>query len=302
MACISRDQWQISHEHHITDMVKGLTITNRLPEEQWDRIIKEFSCEFEEVCHRFSRMDGHRGRRTPYGQTEPELRFRTTGNPEADTESSKPDVKLTDRVRVVHSQGTCGQLTSNSPSDLSQGHNTEIVISIEAGWAFGTGSHPSTVCSIMAMEQLYQHGSLNRETSVLDVGTGTGILSIVAALMGAAEVTAVDIDEEALHYATHNVKQNNVQQVRIISAQEWEQQASNTKYDICLANLTLSVASRLMPSLTSALKKEGILMLAGFKSGALPTVTHLLHRHGLYEEAQLSHQGWCAVIASRAKK
>ncbi len=301
MACISRDQWQISHERHITDMVKGMTLTNRLPEEQWDRIIKEFSCEFEEVCHSFNRMDGHRGKRTPCGQIEPELRFRTTNNPEADTENSMPEVKLTDRVRVVHSQGS--QPTCNSPSDLPQGHNTEIIISIEAGWAFGTGSHPSTVCSIMAMEQLYQHGSLDRKTSVLDMGTGTGILSIVAALMGAAEVTAVDIDEEALHYARHNVRQNNVQQqVKIISAQEWEEQASNTRYDICLANLTLSVATRLMPSLAPALKEGGILVLAGFKYGALPTVTHLLHRHGLCEETQLSHKGWCAVIASRAQE
>jgi len=301
MPCIIRHNWTISSEHNITDMEKGLTLTNSLPEEQWDRIIKEFSCEFEGVCQHFSKVNGHRDRKVPCGQTEPQLRFRITGNPETDNGSGMPEVKLTDRVRIVHSHGA--QLTCPPLPDLSQGHDAEIVISIEAGWAFGTGSHPSTVCSIMAMERLYQQGSFNRETSVLDMGTGTGILSIVAALMGAAEVTAVDIDEEALHYARHNVRQNGVEQrVRIISAQEWERQVSKARYDICLANLTLSVASRLMPSLAPTLEEKGVLMLAGFKSGALPTVTHLLNRHGLREKARLSHQGWCAVIASRVQE
>ena len=84
----------------------------------------------------------------------------------------------------------------------------ELIIELDPGMAFGTGTHPTTVMSIQALER-----TVKKDDSVIDVGTGSGVLSIAAAMLGAEKVTALDLDEVAVQSAKINIKLNKVHPV-----------------------------------------------------------------------------------------
>lgn len=290
MTCLVKGRWKRDIDPESAVENESLIFLNFSPEEQWDTLIQEFSSEFYRLCSRYSRSNDAVFR--DFRRFDPALRFRVAGTPDSDTSSGTDPIPLTNYVRVIQSK------KPDSPyGDLSDGTG-RLDVFIESGWAFGTGSHPSTVCSVMAMERLRSCGMFNRQTRVLDMGTGTGILAILAALMGAGEVTAVDIDPEALHFARHNTRANGVDDiVKIIPSHKYSQGCSMRNFDICLANLTMSVASILLPGMTSDLKPHGLLMLSGFKQGAAGTVLDLLSRHGLWKNARFSSSSWCSVLA-----
>ena len=301
LRCVLQQGWKTVHDMPHALKARTLKLVCHAPEEEWDRIILDFSTEFQNFCENFCsepRSDfRHSAEPVSHSFPESELRFRIEGSADIDADFPDESLLITPTVRVVRSR----LVPDYIPPGASKGRgrrNSRIDILIESGWAFGTGSHPSTCCSIMAIEELCSRGLLHAGTRVLDMGTGTGILAICAALMGAGEVTAVDVDPEALCFARRNAGANGVENVvRVMSAEEWGQQAGSGHFDICLANLTLSVASNVMPSIAMSLHAGGILMLAGFKSGAAPTVHELLHRHGFEETGSLSRDGWCAVFA-----
>ena len=81
----------------------------------------------------------------------------------------------------------------------------ELIIELDPGMAFGTGTHPTTVMSIQALERI-----VKKDDVVIDVGTGSGVLSIAAAMLGAKKVTALDLDEVAVQSAKINIKLNKV--------------------------------------------------------------------------------------------
>ncbi len=300
MRCVQACGWESAAQTAFSG--RKLVLVNSSPEEDWDDLIREFSDEFQGLASSFS--SGRSSDSPPSGAQsdlppEPAMRFRTAGAGDIDADSPEAAVFLTPSVRVVRSTELPDYIPPGSrQSETSRSENFRIDIFLESGWAFGTGSHPSTVCSIMALDELRVTGMLHSRTRVLDMGTGTGILAIAAALMGAGKVVAVDVDPEALRYAALNVRENGVEHaVSVMSSSQWEQQASSGSFDICLANLTPSVASMLMPSMARSLNSEGVLMLAGFRCGAVPAVTELLSRHSLEETARFQRSGWCAVLA-----
>ena len=135
----------------------------------------------------------------------------------------------------------------------------EILIEIEVGMAFGAGGHPSTHQVMTALEEELAPGG-----RVLDVGTGTGILAIVGARLGAESVDAVDIEPVAVQVARGNVERNGVADiVRVELGSVGLGEPFQEEYDVVVANILAPVFVRLAPSLAKAVRAGGTLILGG---------------------------------------
>jgi len=130
-------------------------------------------------------------------------------------------------------------------------------IDITPGMAFGTGTHATTHLSIQALEESLKKKGL----SVLDVGTGSGILSIIAAKLGAKEVWGIDIDGVAVENARENVEKNHVS--AIVKTRKGSIGDLHKKFDVVVANIDLKGLRRIRKPLLNHLKKRGLLILSG---------------------------------------
>ena len=133
----------------------------------------------------------------------------------------------------------------------------QISIDITPGMAFGTGTHATTILCIQALEERLQKGGL----SVLDVGTGSGILSIIAAKLGAKEVWGVDIDGVAVENARENVEKNHVSD--IVKIRKGSIGNLQKKFDVVVANIDLKSLRRMRRPLLNHLNNQGFLILSG---------------------------------------
>ncbi|NPU84807.1 MAG: 50S ribosomal protein L11 methyltransferase [Syntrophaceae bacterium] len=137
----------------------------------------------------------------------------------------------------------------------------DIVIDIDPGMAFGTGQHPSTRMCLEAIEDLMLHGRHEMTWHVLDVGTGTGILGITAAKIGAEKVLCVDVDRKAVEIARENVAINQVsERVAVVNR---DVSTIRDSFNLIVANLTAKLLLKLRSHLTSLLEDGGWLILSG---------------------------------------
>jgi len=164
----------------------------------------------------------------------------------------------------------------------------QILITIEPGMAFGTGTHETTRLCLQAIEKHYEGGSL------LDVGTGTGILAIAAAkVFPHARVEACDIDDQALAIATENARLNNVgDQIRFRTGTIDD---STQSADLVCANLTADVIVNLMPTLLAVTCRR--LVLSGILQSQVNTVLERIRESGGAEPIEITNDGeWSAII------
>jgi len=145
----------------------------------------------------------------------------------------------------------------------------QISIDIIPGMAFGTGTHATTILCIQALEKRLK----KRGLSVLDVGTGSGILSIVAAKLGAKEVWGIDIDGVAVENARENVKMNHV--LDTVKIRKGNMGDLRRKFNVVVANIDLRSLRRMRKPLLNRLENQGFLIL----SGILEDEKERLHRH-----------------------
>jgi ribosomal protein L11 methyltransferase len=137
----------------------------------------------------------------------------------------------------------------------------DIVIDIDPGMAFGTGQHPSTRMCLEAIEDILLKDRAMKTWRVLDVGTGTGILGISCAKLGAEKVVCVDVDEQAAEIARENVTINHVDdRVEVINC---DVNTIHQSFDLIVANLTARILIRLRAHLTSMLENNGYLVISG---------------------------------------
>ena len=149
--------------------------------------------------------------------------------------------------------------------DYTAGKN-EVVIELDPGLAFGTGYHPTTKMCLEMMEDLVQPGM-----KVLDLGTGSGILAITAARLGAASVLAIDIDPAAVKAARKNFKASGLgEKVRLLRGSLPHRLAQEASFDLAAANISARVISQKAPHLYQSLKPGGILMVSGIVGNQLP--------------------------------
>ncbi|HYA15070.1 MAG TPA: 50S ribosomal protein L11 methyltransferase [Syntrophales bacterium] len=137
----------------------------------------------------------------------------------------------------------------------------DIVIEIDPGMAFGTGQHPSTRMCLEAIEDIILKDRTIKGWKVLDVGTGTGILGISCAKLGAEKVVCVDIDKKAAEIARENAKINHVEdKVAIINR---DVTTVHESFDLIVANLTAKILMRLRTHLLSLIGNDGYLVISG---------------------------------------
>ena len=132
-------------------------------------------------------------------------------------------------------------------------------ITIDTKQAFGTGEHETT---FMIVNELFMTGI--HDKCVLDCGCGTGILSIVASKLGAAEVTAYDIDEWSVENTRHNCELNKVDNIYVVKGDASLLQSLKKRFDIVLANINRNILLNDMSSFKSVMGKGAILILSGF--------------------------------------
>jgi ribosomal protein L11 methyltransferase len=143
----------------------------------------------------------------------------------------------------------------------------DIIIELDPGMAFGTGTHPTTRLCLESMERIFFHdppfdtGERSRPAAVLDVGTGSGVLSIAAAKLGAGRVVALDIDPTAVAVAEQNLAQNRIGSSVFMSTEPLEN-ISGT-FDIVLANILAEELVRLGKELFDRVGPHGFLILSG---------------------------------------
>ena len=141
----------------------------------------------------------------------------------------------------------------------------DLVIQIDPGMAFGTGAHPTTRMCLESMERIcFNESGGKLPPAVLDVGTGSGVLSIAAALMGATTVTAVDIDPEAVRVTLENLELNGMEKLGSASPPSLEDLQG--EYGIVVANILAEELVRLSPQLTAKVAPGGWLILSGIPS------------------------------------
>ncbi|HUL29002.1 MAG TPA: 50S ribosomal protein L11 methyltransferase [Thermodesulfobacteriota bacterium] len=167
----------------------------------------------------------------------------------------------------------------------------QISIDITPGMAFGTGTHATTLLSIRALEESLKEKGL----SVLDVGTGSGILSIVAAKLGAKEVWGIDIDAVAVENAEENIEKNQVSAV--VKVRRGSIGDLHKRFDVVVANIDLKSLRRLRKPVLNHLKQRGFLILSGILKQDKERVRLHYLETGLLRWISTSQEGeWICLI------
>jgi ribosomal protein L11 methyltransferase len=191
------------------------------------------------------------------------------------------------------------RLVIRPPWDDYQAAPHEVVITIYPGMAFGTGRHPTTVLCLKALEDLMAQENLPVGAGawqVLDVGTGTGILALAAARLG-AKVLAIDVDPEAVAAALENVRLNTLED--FILVEDTPLTKLREQFPLILANLTALDLRQFAEALAGRLAFGGALIASGFLTDDLPTVVDRFVSLGLQQAGVLSQEDWVALVLRR---
>ena len=181
--------------------------------------------------------------------------------------------------------------------------DNRVVFTINPGMSFGTGSHATTQLCLEAIEEYTKDGD-----TILDLGCGSGILSIVACLLGAKSATAMDIDKNAVDIALRNAELNGV------TAEKYEAVAGNIledealrekfaakKYDIVAANIVADVIIGISPFAANFVKEDGIFIASGIITDRLSEV--LGHIEKSFEIIKICDKNdWASIIARPVQK
>jgi ribosomal protein L11 methyltransferase len=169
----------------------------------------------------------------------------------------------------------------------------DVVIELDPGMAFGTGTHHTTVMCLRMLEDTLQPGA-----TVFDIGTGSGILAVAAAKLGAGSVRAVDIDPLAVRVANENIAVNKVGGIAA-AVQGDLLSGVDGQADIIVANIIADVIVQLAPEIPARLRNGGLFIAGGIIAERLGDVTKALLGSGLALERVAEEGGWATMLASQ---
>lgn len=169
----------------------------------------------------------------------------------------------------------------------------ELIIELDPGMAFGTGTHPTTVMCLQALEKVAQQGD-----TVVDIGTGSGVLSIGAALLGAKSVHALDLDEVAVRAAKENVELNKVSDtVSVFHGNLLD--TVKEPADVVVANILAEIIVSFTDDAFTIVKPGGLYVTSGIIGAKRDDVKAALEASGFVIEEVLMMEDWVAIIARR---
>ena len=173
-----------------------------------------------------------------------------------------------------------------------EANDGEIIVRMDPGMAFGTGTHETTRLVIRLLEEESVEG-----LRVLDVGTGSGILSICASKLGAKSCNAYDIDPVAVKVARENVKDGGLDNITVgVSDLLRDVDLDGGKYDICLANIVADIIIRMLPDIRSYLKPGAPLILSGIINERAEEVRVAVKAHGFTLEKEIYENDWVGML------
>ena len=171
---------------------------------------------------------------------------------------------------------------------------SDLIIEIDPGMAFGTGHHPTTRMCLELLEELVMPG-----VDLLDVGCGSGILSIAAAKLGAGSVLGLEVDPVAVRVAQANVQKNGVAPTTRIALGTLPHPAiPRDSYDITVANISAKVVTVLAGELVAVLRSGGTLIVSGILREASVEVAQRLGEAGVVVKGSHTQGDWVSLVLS----
>lgn len=172
----------------------------------------------------------------------------------------------------------------------------ELVIEMDPGMAFGTGTHETTAMCATLIEK-----NLTPSKAVLDIGTGSGILGILAAKLGANRVLGVDIDPVAIKVAKENILQNHVQEVMEVKAGNLTEIVKE-KSDLVVSNIIADVIIILCEQIDLVLTEEGLWIASGIINTRQEDVLACMDKNGFEVVEICEENDWVAIVSKRRKR
>lgn len=187
------------------------------------------------------------------------------------------------------------------PCWLADQNEGRLPVILDPGLIFGTGAHPSTRLVMEEMEKLVKPGF-----RCLDLGSGSGILSITALRLGAASAIGVDIDPKAEDIARENAAYNDFSAPaftaltgNVTEDRELMAELSAKEYDLVLVNIVADVIISLAPVLPKLLGRDSLLICSGIVDYRLPDVAGALNQNGISIKKVRETEDWCCVVCRR---
>lgn len=198
-----------------------------------------------------------------------------------DWKTQYPPIPMTDNLTIIPDW-----------SDYSP-REGEHIIRIEPGIAFGTGDHPTTRLAIQAMSQ-----HLTPESTVFDVGTGSGIIALSAGALGAQSVTAFDLDETATTNAQHHVDMNQLGSVVQVQTNNLLEGISTTA-SIIVANIITPILLRLLEDAYRCLEPKGVFIMSGIQEGEEQELIKAASAVGFVNLSITTENSWACIICHK---
>ena len=189
-----------------------------------------------------------------------------------------------------------GKLTIVPAWEEYQPKDGEIIIRMDPGMAFGTGTHETTRLVMRIMQDVIEGGE-----RVLDVGTGSGILSICASKLGALHCNAYDIDPVAVKVAKENAEADGCSNITV-GVSDLLKGVERVKggYNVCLANIVADIILRMMPDIGEYLAKDAPLILSGIIETRADEVRESVLKNGFKIVREEKENDWVALMVKRA--
>ena len=170
----------------------------------------------------------------------------------------------------------------------------EIIVRMDPGMAFGTGTHETTRLVIKLLEKYIKNGM-----RVADVGCGSGILAICASKLGAAECKAYDIDPVAVKVANENIKDSGLTNVTCEVSDLLRQVDKNEPYDVICANIVADIIIRMMPDVGALMNESSVILASGIIVERSQDVISAFDEQGFKIVERIDENGWCALAVMK---